>query len=188
MKRIFTFCLALMALATVSAADNIPAKIKAFHKANEQFECAFTEVCVTAKTNKKENREGKLVFQAPDDLRMDYSQPQGDYVLINKDRMEQSKKGKEQSVKVKNKGNRYATYRATLLSCLGGDVEKAAQLNDAQAVCTQSGNRYLCTITAEKASNKEIKELKLEYDAATGQIVSMTITQGNGNYSTYTIK
>ena len=183
------FLLAALAFACVAAAaENIPAALKALHPANERVECSFTEVRVMPKVNKTENREGKLVYQAPDDLRMDYTQPAGDYILITAEKMEQCKKGKTQSVKVKNRDNRYTTYRATLLSCISGDVEKAAELNGAKAVCEKSGKKYICTITAEQAGAKDIKQIKTEYDVATGRVLTITLTEGNGNYATYTVR
>lgn len=186
MKRIVFAVLALAVASVCAVAQDIPAKLMALHPSNEKVECAFTEVRVMPKVNKTENREGKLLYQAPDDLRMDYTVPAGDYILITKEKMEQCKKGKTQSVKVKNRDNRYAIYRATLLSCLAGDVEKAAELNDADAVCKQVGKKYVCTITSEDAGSKDIKQIKVEYDVATGRVLTITLTEGNGNYATYT--
>lgn len=187
MKKFIVITLCSLFFVSLKAQD-IPAKLMALHPANEKIECGFTEVRVMPKVNKTENREGRLVYQAPDDLRMDYTVPAGDYILITKEKMEQCKKGKTQSVKVKNRDGRYATYRATLLSCLAGDVEKAAQLNDAQAVCKQVGKKYVCTITAEKAASKDIQQIKLEYDAVSGKVLTITLTEGNGNYATYTVR
>lgn len=186
MKKYILFILCSLFFVPV-VAQEIPAKLKALHPNNERVECRFTEVRVMPKVNKTEHREGSLVYQAPNDLRMDYTQPAGDYILITADKMEQCKKGKTQSVKVKNRTDRYATYRATLLSCLAGDVEKAAQLNNATAESRQVGKKYVCTITAEKAASKEMKQIQLEYDAVTGKVLTITLTEGNGNYATYTV-
>lgn len=186
MKR-FSLLSIVMAVACIcTAAENIPATLKALHPANEKIECGFTEVRVKAKVNKSETHTGSLVYQAPDDLRMDYTDPAGDYILITADKMEQCKNGKTQSVKTKGKDNRYATYRATLLSCIAGDIEKAASLNNATTECKKEGSKYVCTITAKEASGKDIKEIKLEYDVTSGRVLTITLTEGNGNYATYT--
>ena len=176
----------VLAVSSLCAANDIPEKLMALHPSNEKVTCGFTEVRVMPKVKKSETREGNLVYQAPDDLRMDYTSPAGDYILITADKMEQCKKGKTQSVRVKNRENRYTVYRATLLSCLAGDIERAAELNDAKAECKKSGNKYVCTITSDDAKSKEIKQIQLEYDATTGRVLMITLTEGNGNYAVYT--
>lgn len=186
MKRFAILTLAMAVACVCVAAEDIPAKLMSMHPSKEKVECGFTEVQVMPKVNKTETRKGTLVYQAPDDLRLDYTEPAGDYLLITKEKMEQCKKGKTQSVKVKNRDNRYTNYRATLLSCLAGDVEKAAELNDAVLECKQVGKKYVCTITADDVRSKDIKQIKLEYDVATGRVLTITLTEGNGNYATYT--
>ena len=177
-----------VAMTGVVMAQNIPATLRALHPAKEHIECTFTEVRTKANVNSQENREGKIVYQAPDDLRMDYTKPAGDYILITADKMEQCKNGKTQSVKVKNRTNRYTTYRATLLSCVAGDIENAALLNNAKYSCEQKGKKYLCTITAEHAGGKDLKEIKLEYEAGTGKLLMIQLTEGSGNTATFQIK
>ena len=187
MKKILFISLCALFFAQVQAQD-IPAKLRAMHPADEKIECGFSETRVMPKVNKTEKHEGSLVYQAPDYLRMDYTDPAGDYILITEEKMEQCKKGKVQSVKVKGRDNRYTTYRATLLSCLAGDIDKAAQLNDAKAECKQENKKYVCTVTAEKATGKDIKQVRLEYEVTTGKVLTITLTEGNGNYATYTVR
>ena len=117
---------------------------------------------------------------------MDYTSPAGDYILITADKLEQCKKGKTQSVRVKDRDNRYTIYRATLLSCLAGDIDRAAELNDAVSECKKVGNKYVCTITAEVAKSKDMKQIQVEYDVTTGRVLTIKLTEGNGNYATYT--
>ena len=118
--------------------------------------------------------------------RLDFNEPKGDYMLFDAEKVEQCKNGKTQSVKIKNRDNRYSRYRATLLSCLAGDIENAALLNGAKYTCKQEGKKYICTITAEHASNKDVKQIELEYDVTTGKVLKIILTEGNGNYATYT--
>lgn len=185
MKRISMMLMAI-AMTGVVFAQNIPATLRALHPSDEKVECQFKEERKKASVKETEKREGKIVYQAPDDLRMDYTQPAGDYILITADKMEQCKNGKKQSVRVKNsRSNRYTVYRATLLSCIAGDIENAALLNDAKYRCEQKGNKYLCTITAEDAGDKELKEIQLEYEVGTGKILMMKLTEGSGNTATF---
>ncbi|MBR6118205.1 MAG: outer membrane lipoprotein carrier protein LolA [Paludibacteraceae bacterium] len=185
MKKSIVLALSLC-VSMLCAANDIPEKLMALHPANEKVSCSFTEVRVMPKVKKTETREGTLVYQAPNDLRMDYTSPAGDYILITADKLEQCKKGKTQSVRVKDRDNRYTIYRATLLSCLAGDIDRAAELNDAVSECKKVGNKYVCTITAEVAKSKDMKQIQVEYDVTTGRVLTIKLTEGNGNYATYT--
>ena len=166
----------------------IATTILSLHQPNETREFAFTETHVLPKMNKTTVLEGTMRFEAPDNLRMDYTKPAGDYTLIAKDQFDVFKSGKMQHLNVKDPKQRMAIYRATLLACLGGDVEKAATLNHAKAEYKTVGNTYVCTLKAETAAPREIAALELIYDRKNGQLISMTITEGNGNYTTYAVK
>ena len=166
----------------------IATTILSLHQPNETRTFPFTETHVMPKMNKTTVSEGTMRFQAPEDLRMDYTKPEGDYTLIAKDKFEVFKNGKLQKLNVKDPKQRMAVYRATLLACLGGDVENAAQLNNAKAEYKTIGNSYLCTLKAENATPHEISGLELIYDKKSGQLMKMTLTEGNGNYTTYEVK
>ena len=164
----------------------IATTILSLHKPNETREFGFTETHVMPKMNKTTVSEGTMHFKAPDDLRMDYTKPAGDYTLIAKDKFDVFKGGKMQHLNVKDPKQKMAIYRATLLACIGGDVEKAAQLNNAKADYKTVGNTYVCTLKTENAAPRDIAALELIYDRKSGLLLSMTITEGNGNYTTYT--
>jgi len=166
----------------------IATTLLSLHTADETREFAFTETRVMPKMNKTSVSEGTMRFHAPDELRMDYTQPEGDYTLIAKDRFDVFKAGKLQRLNVKDPKQRMSIYRATLLACLGGDVEKAAELNNAKAEYKTVGNTYVCTLKAENAAPRDIATLELVYDRKTGHLMTMTITEGNGNYTVYAAK
>ena len=166
----------------------IATALLSLHQPNETREFPFTETHVMPKMNKTTVFEGAMLFHAPDELRMDYTKPAGDYTLIAKDQFDVFKNGKMQRLNVKDPKQKMAVYRATLLACLGGDVEKAAALNNAQAKYQTVGNTYVCTLKAQNAAPREIASLELIYDSKNGQLLKMTITEGNGNYTTYEVK
>jgi outer membrane lipoprotein-sorting protein len=166
----------------------IATTILSLHQANETREFPFTETRVMPKMNKTVVSEGTMKFEAPDNLRMDYTVPAGDYTLIGKDKFDVFKSGKMQHLNVKDPKQKMAVYRATLLACLGGDVEQAAALNNAKAEYKTVGNTYVCTLKAENAAPRDIAGVELVYDKKNGQLLSMTLTEGNGNYTTYAVK
>ena len=166
----------------------IATTILSLHQPNETRTFAFVETRVMPKMNKTTVSEGTMKFEAPENLRMDYTHPQGDYTLIEKDKFEVFKSGKLQRLNVKDPKQKMAVYRATLLACLGGDVEKAAALNNARADYKTVGNTYVCTLNAENVAPRDIAALELIYDKKNGQLLKMTLTEGNGNYTTYEVK
>lgn len=166
----------------------IATTILSLHQPNETRTFAFVETRVMPKMNKTTVSEGMMKFEAPENLRMDYTHPQGDYTLIEKDKFEVFKSGKLQRLNVKDPKQKMAVYRATLLACLGGDVEKAAALNNARADYKTVGNTYVCTLKAENVAPRDIAALELIYDKKNGQLLKMTLTEGNGNYTTYEVK
>lgn len=162
--------------------------ILSLHRPNETITCAFTETMTMPKMNKTTVREGTLVYHGPDELRMNYTKPAGDYTLIAKDKFEVRRAGKVQRFNVSNPKQRMSVYRATLLACLGGDVKRVAELNQAKVDYKTVGGRYVCTLKTDKASPHEIVGLQLEYDCKSGKLLMMKITEGNGNYTTYVVK
>ena len=166
----------------------IATTILSLHKPNETREFPFTETHVMPKMNKTTVSEGTMLFHAPDELRMDYTQPAGDYTVIAENQFDVFKNGKMQKLNVKDPKQKMAIYRATLLACLGGDVEKAAELNNAKAEYKTIGNTYVCTLKAENATPRDIAALELVYDKKSGLLLKMTITEGNANYTTYAVK
>jgi outer membrane lipoprotein-sorting protein len=166
----------------------IATAILSLHQTGETREFAFTETHVMPKMNKTTVSEGTMRFHAPDELRMDYTLPAGDYTVIAKDKFDVFKSGKMQHLNVKDPKQKMAVYRATLLACLGGDVEKAAELNNAKAQYQTEGNTYVCTLKAANAAPREIAALELIYDKKSGELMKMTITEGNGNYTVYEAK
>ncbi len=149
---------------------------------------SFTETKVMPKLNKTTERKGIMVFNAPDQLAMDYSQPDGDYTHITATSFDVKKNGKVQHFPVDNPKQRMTIFRSTLLYCLGGEVDKAAELNHATKTMTDEAKLRVCTISVDKADPKEIAAIRLEYDAKNGQLIALTITEGNGNYTVYSIR
>ena len=139
------------------------------------------------KMNKTTTRQGTMVFVSPDRLTMDYHQPAGDYTHITGDSFDVCKNGKVQHFPVKDPTNRMSLFRATLLYCLGGEVDKAAELNHAEKTFSNEANKHICTLTVENAAPKDIAMLRLEYDARSSRLLSLTITEGNGNYTVYAL-
>nr|MCR4665539.1 outer membrane lipoprotein carrier protein LolA [Paludibacteraceae bacterium] len=148
----------------------------------------FKETKVLPKLKKSTERTGTMVYVAPDGLSMDYTEPAGDYTHITATSFDVCKKGNVTHFPISDPKNRMSVFRATLLYCLGGEVEKAAVLNNATITNSKSAEKRICTLTAEKASSRDISKIELCYDVKSNRLLSMTITEGNSNYTIYELQ
>lgn len=178
----------MMLLCSTVFAAGIPDKILALHKSGETMTTSFVETKAMPKMKKETKKTGNLTFTAPDNLRLDYTDPAGDYTLITKTDFETSRAGKVQKLPFKSPQSRWAIFRSTLLYAFMGQVEEVAKLNDATATYAEEGANYLCTLDANKTAKQGISQLKLVYNKKSGKLVSLTVTEGNGNYTTYSVK
>lgn len=186
MKKLLTFVLATL-MAGVALAASPAETILKLHKAGEVYKCAFTELQAMPKLKKEVKHAGNIVYTAPSTLRLDYTDPKGDFVSITGNQMELSRAGKKQKINIKSDKSRAAIFSRSLLMAFGGDVEAIARLNEAKATYQETATQYLCTVSADKAKNG-VKEMKLIYDKKSGKLISLTLTEHNGNYTTYEVK
>lgn len=183
-KLILTALCSLIVLA--AGAQSIPSAILSKHKANETFTIRFSETKSMPKAKKETKKSGSLTFKAPEYLRLDYTDPKGDYTLIDKGLFETSRDGKVQKLPVKNAQSKTAIMRATLLMAMQGKVEEIAKQHGAKAEYKEAGGEYVCTLTNDQAKGaNDISQMVLVYDKKSGQIRSLTIYNPNGNNTTY---
>ena len=169
-------------------AAGIQDKILALHKQGETMTTSFTEVKVMPKMKKELKKEGTLVFTAPENLRLDYTTPAGDYTLITATTFETLRNGKVQKLPIKNPQNRWTTLRSTLLLAFSGKVEEMATLNNATAEYKEESGEYICTLTANNKQPQGIAQLVVAYSKKTGKLQRLIVTEANGNYTTYSVK
>ena len=163
--------------------------ISALHHAGETLQCSFTEVKTMPRAKKEISKSGNLTYTHPSDLRLDYTDPAGDYTLISKDVFEVRRNGKVQHFNISNPEQRMSVFRQSLLYAFAGDTEALTTLNEAQANYQEKGNTYICTVTANKTNGtRGIAKLQLTYNKKSGVLQSLIITENNGNYTTYTVK
>lgn len=187
MKKQLLAALMLLVCSSILAAG-IPDKIKSLHKSGETMTTSFTEKTVMPKLKKESLKTGTLVFKAPEDLKLEYTDPAGDYTLITATQFETMREGKLQKLPFKSPQSQWAVFRNTLLLSFTGNVEEVAKQNGADASYKEEGSNYVCTLKGDKAKPQGIAELVLVYDKKNGKLVSLTVTKGNGNYTIYSVK
>lgn len=177
-KILFAILLFASQVMTAGTAEELLAK----HHAGEEYKAPFTETFVQPKINKKTVKKGTLTFRSPEYLLMEYSDPKGDYSLIDGENFDVSRDGKETKRKVKGDKGMLAKFRLTLLYSFCGDVEAVAKTNEAKASYEKKGNQIVATVDSDKPHTQK---LILTYDAKSGHLLVMEIIEPNGNSKIY---
>ena len=178
----------LLSVASVAAWAVTAKDILSFHYTGETLQCAFTEVKTMPRAKKEIAKSGNLTYTNPGNLRLDYTDPQGDYTLIADQLFEIQRNGRVQRFNISNPEQRMAIFRMSLLFAFAGDVEALAALNNATVQYKEQGSTYVCTVTADHYGARGIASLLLTYSKTTGALQSLVITENNGNYTTYQVK
>lgn len=182
-KTIFTICLAAISMCLAAQTD-IQSAILKQHKAGETVVGQFTQVDAQPKLKKQTTQKGTYYFQAPSNMRMDYTEA-GNYNLILEGTFNVCRNGKIQKLPIKNPDSKTAILRQTLLYAMAGQVDEICKLNKAKATCTEKGGQYICQIQRDVKAG--INSLTLIYDKKTGVLLSIRLTEANGNYTEYSI-
>ncbi len=194
MKKIAFALVAFLTAALSTGAAEISEQTKSvltsIEKANESIttiSSAVTEIR-TMPNGKQFVSKGVFNFSAPNLLSIHYSDPEGDYLVINAEQVAQKKKH-GRSFKVSLKRNE--TVRAlssTLLLGLRGKLISLAEENEATVTVSEAGGVLNVIFKAEIKKGRDYKQIELSYDKATMQIQSMSLTDKNNVVTKYTLE
>lgn len=156
--------------------------------AQQTFDTDFTQTKVMKLSGKTTNKVGHIVFDGKDQLQMIYSEPQGDYFIIEGDKVKINMDGKKADLDA-NKVKMVKLQRATLLNCLSGNWEQAAIDNNAETTITESKGLKTISINAKgKVPKGGYKSVELTYRLSDGGMVKMVLEEAIGIINTYEIK
>ena len=152
----------------------------------QEMSCTFTQKKTIKATKKVIPGEGTITFTAPDQLKMMYDVPEGEYLIIDGMTMKSCVKGKVVTFDT-TKNPRMRKMRNTLLDCITGDYEKAAQENDANLIVEQKGDVKTVTIMAKKQQPTGYAHIIIDYNKK-GLPVRMALDEFTGILTEYTFK
>ena len=156
--------------------------------AQQTFNTDFTQTKVMKLSGKTTNTVGHIVFDGKDQLRMIYSEPQGDYFIIEGNQVKINMDGKKADLDA-NKVKMVGLQRATLLNCLSGNWEQAAIDNNAETTVTEDNGLRTISINAKgKVPKGGYKSVELTYRLSDGGMVRMVLEEAIGVINTYEIK
>ena len=156
--------------------------------AQKTFDTDFTQIKVMKISGKTTDKVGHIVFDGNDHLSMTYTQPEGDYFIVDGNMVKiniDGKKAELDSQKVKMVG----LQRSTLLNCLSGNWEQAAIDNNAETNIKEEKELKTISIVAKgKVPKGGYKSVVLTYRISDGALVKMVLEEAIGIINTYEIK
>ena len=156
--------------------------------AQQTFNTDFTQTKMMKLSGKTTNKVGHIVFDGKDQLKMIYSEPEGDYFIIEGNLVRINMDGKKADLDA-SKVKMVGLQRATLLNCLSGNWEQAATDNKAETTITEDNGLKTISIKAKgKVPKGGYKSVELTYRISDGKMVKMVLEEAIGIINTYEIK
>lgn len=156
--------------------------------AQQKYDTDFTQTKVMKVSGKTTNKAGHILFDGNDQLSMTYTDPEGDYFIIEGNMVKINMDGKKADLDAE-KVKMVKLQRATLLNCLSGNWEQAAEDNNADLTVTEEGGLKTVAIVARgKAPRGGYSSVELTYRTSDGVMTQMVLEEAIGIKNTYVIK
>ena len=156
--------------------------------AQQIFDTEFTQTKVMKVSGKTTEKVGHITFDGKNQLSMIYSEPEGEYFIIEGDQVKINMDGKKADLDA-NKVKMVKLQRATLLNCLSGNWEQAAVDNNADSTVIEDKEFRNILIKARgKVPRGGYSSVDLTYRLSDGMMVKMVLEEAIGIVNTYEIK
>ena len=152
----------------------------------QEMSCTFVQKKTLKATHKVIPGEGPIAFTAPDKLKMTYTVPEGEYLIIEGMELKSCVKGKVVTIDTA-KNPRMRKMRNTLLNCITGAYEKAAQENDATLIVEEKGGVKTVSMMAKKQQPSGYSRIIIDYNRK-GLPVRMVLDEFTGIETEYIFK
>ena len=152
----------------------------------QNFSGTFEQVKTLKVSKKTIKSAGDITFTAPDQLVMMYSNPEGDYFIIDGDQVRMDLRGVQAEIDAKTNKTVALQRNALIYSCTG-EYEKIAKEMDATCTVTalKNGGKHV-ELKVKKASPKGYSGVILDYNKA-GILQFMTLEEFGGITTDYTL-
>ena len=156
--------------------------------AQKTFDTEFTQTKVMKVSGKTTDKVGHILFDGKDQLQMIYSVPEGDYFIIEGNKVKINMDGKKTELDA-NKVKTVELQRSTLLNCLSGNWEQAAIDNNAETTITEEEGMKVISINVQgKVPKGGYKSVVLTYRLSDDSMVKMVLEEAAGIINSYEIK
>ena len=148
----------------------------------------FSQVKLMKVSGKTTDKVGHITFDGNDQLSMTYTEPEGDYFIIEGNMVKINMDGKKADLDAE-KVRMVKLQRSTLLNCLSGNWEQAAIDNEAETTITEDKGLKTILIQAKgKVPKGGYKSVELTYRLADGVMTKMVLEEAIGIVNTYVMK
>lgn len=166
----------------------ITALLFSFTAFAQTYDTDFTHVKVMKVSGKTTYKAGHIVFDGDDHLSMMYSEPEGEFFIIDGNMVKINMDGAKTELDA-NKVKMVGLQRATLLNCLSGDWEQAAIDNNAETTITEEkGLKTISIVANGKIPKGGYKSVVVTYRVKDGVLTKMILEEAVGSINTYEIK
>ena len=156
--------------------------------AQQTFNTDFTQTKVMKVSGKTTNKAGHIVFDGNDHLSMTYTEPEGDYFIIDGNMVRINMDGKKADLD-SEKVKMVQLQRATLLNCLSGNWEQAAEDNNADlTIVEKDGLKTVSIVARGKVPRGGYNSVELTYRLSDGMMTKMILEEVIGIQNTYEMK
>ncbi len=152
--------------------------------AQSQINASFAQQKTIKASGKTIESKGTVLYQSPETLKMNYTQPAGDYFIIEGNMLKINMNGKKSTVDV-TKNAVMKTQKSTLLNCIKGNYKQVATDNNAEYTVKEAGASRIVTITAKKAATRGYSKITLTYRKSDNMVTEMVLEEFNGNTTRY---
>lgn len=156
--------------------------------AQQIFDTEFTQTKLLKISGKTTEKAGHIIFDGNDHLTMTYTQPEGEYFIIEGNMVKINLDGKKADLDA-NKVKMVGLQRSTLLNCLNGNWEQAAVDNNAELTVTEEkGIKTVSIVANGKVPKGGYKSVVLTYRLSDGKIIKMVLEEAIGTVNTYNME
>ena len=156
--------------------------------AQQIFDTEFTQTKLLKISGKTTEKAGHIIFDGNDHLTMTYTQPEGEYFIIEGNMVKINLDGKKADLDA-NKVKMVGLQRSTLLNCLNGNWEQAATDNNAELTVTEEkGIKTVSIVANGKVPKGGYKSVVLTYRLSDGKIIKMVLEEAIGTVNTYNME
>ena len=154
--------------------------------AAQDFEGRFFQTKTLKVSGKTVKSEGTIRFTAPDQLTMLYTTPEGDYFIIDGDKVRMKLPGVKADVDARN--NKLADQqRKALLNSMQGQYEQIAEDMDAECAVTAANGGKHVVLTIRKARPKSYTGMEMDYNAK-GVLTRLVLEEYGGVSTEYILQ
>lgn len=157
--------------------------------AQQSLDTDFTQTKLIKVSGKTIQKEGHLTFDGNDHLTMTYTQPEGDYFIIDGNMVRIKMDSKPKTDLDASKVKMVQLQRSTLLNCLAGNWEQAAADNNAGLMVTEMNGLKTVSIVAQgKVQRGGYNSIELVYRLSDGVLTKLVLEEATGIQNTYELK